>query len=143
MANSIYLREVFLLASLMYFDQFADDRLWEFSLWLEHALGAIRLDKQQVRYEAAQNFVKQDPDNPSNLNLLDVIATCFRPEQVIDHLKMHHTKSVIYASESIEIGNGVQGNYKQAVLDYYEQTKCTSLGSKSNWIVEKLKKGVV
>ena len=141
MANSIFLREIFLLASLMYFDQFEDERLWEFSLWLEHALGAIRLDKQQVRYEAAQNFVKQDPNNPGNLNLLDVISTGFRPEQVIGHLKMHHAHSEIYANESIEVGKGVQGSYKQAVLAYFEQKKRTSLGGKNRWIVEKLKEG--
>jgi hypothetical protein len=141
MANSLFLREVFLLASLMYFDQFDDDKLWEFSLWLEHALGAIRLEKQQVRYEAAQNFVKQDPNNPGNLNLLDVIATGFRPEQVIVHLKTHHTHSEIYLGESIEVGKGVQGNYKQAVLAYFGQTNLTSLGGKDTWIATKLKRG--
>ena len=139
MANSIFLREVFLLSSLMYFDQFEDEKLWEFALWLEHALGAIRLDKQQVRYEAAQNFVKQDPNNPGNLNLFDVIATGFRPEQVIGHLKRHHAHHEIYAGESVEVGKGVQGSYKKAVLDYFEQTKHTSLGGKNTWIVDKLR----
>ncbi|HEY9277096.1 MAG TPA: DUF262 domain-containing protein [Methylotenera sp.] len=141
MANSLFLREVFLLASLMYFDQFGDEKLWEFSLWLEHALGAIRLDKQQVRYEAAQNFVKQDPNNPGNLNLLDVIATSFRPEQIISHLKTHHAHRDSYTGELIETGKGVQGNYKQAVLTYFDQTESTSLGRKDVWIAAKLKVG--
>lgn len=139
MANSIYLREVFLLSSLMYFDQFESEKLWEFSLWLEHALGAIRLDKQQIKYETAQNFVKQDPNNPGNLNLLDVISTGFRPEQVIGHLKMHRARSEIYARESIKVGEGVQGRYKLAVLAYFEQTKHTSLSGKNKWIVDKLR----
>lgn len=138
MANSLYLREVFLLASLMYFDQFEDEKLWEFSLWLEHALGAIRLLKYYVKYETAQNFIKQDTDNPGNLNLLDVIATGFRPEQVINHLKMHHTHRDIYASESIEVGKGAQGRYKEAVLAYFDQTKPASLGGKNAWIADKL-----
>jgi len=138
MANSLYLREVFLLASLMYFDQFDEEKLWEFSLWLEHALGAIRLIKQQVRYEAAQNFVKQDPTNPANLNLLDVISTGFRPEQVISHLKTHHSHRQTYARESIEVGKGVQGEYKQAVLAYFGKKKLTSLAGKDAWIVAKL-----
>lgn len=141
MVNSIYLREIFLLSSLMYFDQFEDEKLWEFSLWLEHALGAIRLDKQQVRYESAQNFVKHDPNNPGNLNLLDVISNGFRPEQVIGHLKAHHAHIKIYANESIEVGKGVQGSYKQAVLAYYEKTKHTSLSGKNKWVDEKLKEG--
>lgn len=141
MANSLFLREVFLLASLMYFDQFDVEKLWEFSLWLEHALGAVRLEKQYVKYETAQNFIKQDLKNPGNLNLLDVIATGFRPEQVIGHLKTYHTHREIYSSESIEVGKGVQGNYKQAVLAYFGQTKLISLGGKDIWIANKLKRG--
>lgn len=134
MANSLFLREIFLLASLMYADQFDDEKLWEFSLWLEHALGAIRLEKQQVRYEAAQNFFKHD-----TLNLLDVIASGYRPEQVITHLKTNHTHAKIYADETIETGKGVQGVYKQAVLTYYEHTEATPLSGKHVWITAKLK----
>ena len=136
MANSLFLREVFLLASLMYSDQFDDEKLWEFSLWLEHALGAIRLEKQQVRYEAAMNFFKKDA-----LNLLDVIASGFRPEQVIDHLKTHHTHRKIYTDENIESGKGVQGVYKQAVVAYYGRTVGGSLSGKDGWITTKLKGG--
>lgn len=136
MANSLFLREVFLLASLMYADQFDDEKLWEASLWLEHALGAIRLEKQQVRYESAQNFFKHDA-----LNLLDVIASGFRPEQVIAHLKTHHTHPDTYANETIETGKGVQGVYKQAVLIYYQRTAVTSLRGKHVWITAKLNGG--
>lgn len=139
MANSLYLREVFLLASLMYFDQFEDEKLWEFSLWLEHALGAIRLLKYYVKYETAQNFIKQNPDNPGNLNLLDVIAAGFRPEQVITHLKKYHAHREIYAKESVEMGEGAQGRYKKAVLAYFEKEKLASLGGKDVWITAKLK----
>lgn len=94
-ANLLFLREIFLLSAVMFVDQFDDEKLWEFSLWLEHALGAIRLEKQQVRYEAAQNFFKQD-----TLNLLDVIASGYRPEQVIAHLKANHTHAKVYADEN-------------------------------------------
>jgi len=136
MANSLFLREIFLLASLMYTDQFDDEKLWEFALWLEHALGAIRLKKEQVRYEAAQNFFKQD-----TLNLLDVIASGYRPEQVIAHLKTNHTHAETYAGETIETGKGVQGVYKRAVLTYYEHTEVTSLRGKHTWITAKLNGG--
>ncbi|NYT45630.1 DUF262 domain-containing protein [Alcaligenaceae bacterium] len=140
MANSLFLREIFLLASLMYFDQFQDEKLWEFSLWLEHGLGAIRLSKQQVRYEAAQNFVKQDPNNPNGLNLLDVIATGFRPEQIISHLKTHHMHRESYTKETIEVGKGVRGLYKRAVLAYFDRADQASLGGKDAWIAVKLKR---
>lgn len=134
MANSLFLREIFLLASLIYVDQFGDQKLWEFALWLEHALGAIRLEKQQVRYEAAQNFFKEDSQN-----LLDVIASGFRPEQVIDHLRLHHTHQKTYDSESIESSKGVQGKYKQAVLAYYSRPPLGSLKGKAHWITAKFK----
>lgn len=136
MANSLYLREVFLLSALMFFDQFGEERLWEFSLWLDHALGAIRMEKQQVRYEAAQNFFKQD-----RLNLLDVIASGYRPEQVINYLKANHTHAEIYAGETTKAGTGVQGVYKQAVLTYYGLEGITSMDGKHWWITAKLKGG--
>lgn len=137
MANSLYLREIFLLAAVMFVDQFGDERLWEFSLWLDHALGAIRLEKQQVRYEAAQNFFRQD-----TLNLLDVIASGYRPEQVIAHLKTNHIHAKTYTEESIMAGKGVQGVYKQAVLTYYERADAASLAGRHSWIDDRLRGGV-
>lgn len=132
-ANSLFLREIFLLASLMYVDQFGDEKLWDFSMWMEHALGAIRLEKQQVRYEAAQNFFKQD-----TLNLLDVIASGYRPEQVIAHLQDFHSRKDTYAGENIETGKGVQGIYKAAVLAYYGRVELKSLSGKESWIGKKI-----
>jgi len=114
--NSLFLQEIYLLASMVYADQFGSDRLWAFSLWLEHALGAIRIEKQQVRQESAQKFFRDAPE----MNLLDVIAGAFRPEQVIDHLKNQSCDT--YRSEKIDITkDGVQATYKKAVLDYYGQ----------------------
>jgi hypothetical protein len=140
MANSLFLREIFLLASLMYADQFGDEKLWEFSLWLEYALGTIRLQKQQVRYEAAQNFFKQD-----SLNLLDVIASGFRPEQVILHLKGFYTRLEDNAKDiigkNIKEGRHVQEVYKEAVLDYYGRMELNSLKEKEVWITAKLNGG--
>ncbi len=127
-ANSIYLREIFVLGALMYADQFGEEKLWEFGLWYEHALGAIRLQKQQVRYEAAKNFYRDD-----TLNLLDVIAGAYLPDQVIGHLKHHHRRDETYATEAIETGKGVQGRYKQAVLGYFQQSS-VSLEGKSGWL---------
>ena len=127
-ANSIYLREIFVLGALMYTDQFGEEKLWEFGLWFEHALGAIRLDKQQVRYEAAKNFFRDD-----TLNLLDVIAGAYLPDQVIGHLKRHHRRDEDYANEAIETGKGVQGRYKQAVLSYFQQSS-ERLKGKAGWL---------
>jgi hypothetical protein len=129
MTNSLFLREIFLLASLMYLDQFDEDRLWEFALRMEHALGAVRLKKEQVRYEAAQIFFRDD-----SLNLLDVIAHSYRPDEVLNHLRTFHTKRDTYASEKIEAGKGVQGSYKKAVLRFYGRDPKESLAEKPQWL---------
>lgn len=129
-ANSIYLREIFILGGLMYADQFGEEKLWEFGLWYEHALGAIRLEKQQVRHEAAKNFFRDD-----TLNLLDVIAGAYLPEQAINHLKQYHRHDERYATEQIETGKGVQGRYKESVLKYFNQTS-ERLKGKAGWIEE-------
>lgn len=136
-ANSLYLREAFLLSALVYVDQFGDEQLWEFALWLEHALGAVRLEKQQVRFEAAVIFFREGV-----LNLLDVIAGAFHPEQVIRHLRAYHARREVYAKEAIESGTGVQGRYKQAVLAYYGRTAAQSLHGKDQWIDARLARGV-
>lgn len=131
-ANSLYLQEVFLLASLVYVDQFGNDRLLAFSLWLENALGALRMEKQQVRQETAQKFFRDDEVK----NLLDVISGAFRPEEVIAHLQAGLSDA--YVSEKVDVSQGgVQAAYKQAVLNYFgEQTD--TLRDKRKWIERRL-----
>lgn len=127
--NSLFLREVFLLSLLMFADQFGEVKLWEFSLWMEHALGAVRLEKQQVRRETAQNFFKE-----RDVNLLDVIARAYRPEQVIRHLRQHHAGQAVYAQEQVALNAGtVQATYKLAVLRYFGKEE-GSLQNKHRWI---------
>jgi hypothetical protein len=134
--NSLFLEEIFLLAALFYADQFFSERLWAFSLWLEHALGAVRVEKQQVRQETAQKFFRDAPV----MNLLDVIAGAFRPDQVIDHLKSQRYDG--YRSEQIDMEkNGVQAKYKQAVLDYYGQPPDCGLAAKGEWVTRRLAAG--
>ncbi|NML42500.1 DUF262 domain-containing protein [Ramlibacter sp. G-1-2-2] len=129
MTNSLFLREIHVLALLMFADQFGDSRLWEFSLWLEHALGALRLNQDQVRRETAQKFFRD-----ADLNLLDVIAGAYRPEQVIRHLRQNTKTDEAYAQEQVQrSGSGVQARYKQAVLRYFHK-EADSLQHKRQWI---------
>lgn len=113
---SLYLKELFVLSSVMYYDKFGSDKLLEFSLWLDHVLGAVRIEKQYIFKEAPLKFLKE-----SDNNLLDVISQAFRPEEVIQFLKnINHTKDV-YANENVERGKGVQGVYKHNILYYYDK----------------------
>ncbi len=128
---SLYLREMFLLASVMYVDQFSYSQLLPFALWLDYALGAIRIQKQYIFKEAPLIFLRDSPHN-----LLDVIANAFRPEEVIAHLKKDPLAGLIYEGEIIEPRKGVQGRYKQRVLSYYG--KEGSLKNRARWIAPKL-----
>jgi hypothetical protein len=131
---SVYLQELFLLASVMYFDQFGDSQLLRFALWLDHVLGAIRLQKAYIFKEAPIKFLRDEA-----MNLLDVIANAFRPEDVIRYLQQHQWVNDEYDKESIEKRGGVQGRYKQAVLGYYR--RAGSLRGKAGWIDALLAEG--
>jgi hypothetical protein len=130
--SSPYLRELFLLASVMYVDQFGLDDLLRFALWLDHGLGAIRIEKRYVFAEAAVIFLRDE-----QMNLLDVIAGAFRPEEVVAYLQKsaRHKADAIYDQENIE-KRGVQLRYKQAVLRYYNQGETSSLKDKRAWITD-------
>jgi hypothetical protein len=125
---SLYLKELFVLSTVMYYDKFGSTKLLEFSLWLDHVLGAIRIEKQYIFKEAPLKFLKE-----SDNNLLDVISQAFRPEEVIQFLKtINHTKDT-YQNEKIERGKGVQGVYKHNVLIYYGKT---DFSHKAGWITD-------
>lgn len=125
---SLYLKELFVLSTVMYYDKFGSTKLLEFSLWLDHVLGAIRIEKQYIFKEAPLKFLKE-----SDNNLLDVISQAFRPEEVILFLKtINHTKDT-YQNEKIESGKGVQGVYKHNLLSYYGKI---DFSNKADWIIE-------
>lgn len=113
---SIYLKELFLLSVLIYYDKFGSMKLLEFSLWLDYVLGSIRIEKQLVMKQAPLNFLKNH-DN----NLLDVISQAFRVEEVILFLKNLTSIKEIYEQEEIETDIGVRGVYKGNILRYYNK----------------------
>ncbi|MNJ20882.1 hypothetical protein D3C77_152240 [compost metagenome] len=136
--NQEYLREIFMLCSLVYVDQFDVEQLTAFALRLEFLLGAIRLEKKQVKQETAANFFRL-----AQLNLLDVIAQSYHPKQVLDFLQeRQQAVASLYADETIEVGSGVQGRYKRAVLAFYQMqadSECRNLADKSQWLEAFLK----
>ena len=138
-SNQEYLREIFLLASLLYVDQFDYEQLMAFALRLEFLLGAIRLDKQQVRQETAANFFRD-----GDLNLLDVIAQSHHPRQVLEYLYQQQRQCAEpYRDEQVVIGKGVQGRYKQAVLNYFHPEAgmgCERLADKPSWVESVIKR---
>lgn len=126
---SPYLRELYKLAALMYVDQFGSSQLLRFGLWLDHVLGAIRLQKAYVFDRAPLRYLMD-----KELNLLDVISGAYRPEEVIDFLRADDMATLVYKSKSIRKvvrGKGVQGRYLDALLSYYGKD---SLQDKACWV---------
>lgn len=128
---SLYLKELYLLAIVMYFDKFGSKRLLEFTLCFDHVIGALRLEKYYIFKEAPLKFIKET-DN----NIFDVISQSFLPDEIIEFLS--ELKSV---GQNIEIAkvyaktdlpeNGVRGNYKDSLFKYYDRG---SFLDKENWI---------
>ncbi len=131
---SNYLRELYLLATLMYIDQFGTKNLLRFALWLDHVLGAIRLYKQYIFRQAPMIYLRD-----SSRNLLDVIAGAFTPDEVIEFLKSDTWADSVYRDENtkqIKLGMGVQGVYLKLVMDYYGKQE--NIKDKRRWIEERL-----
>jgi hypothetical protein len=131
---SIYLRELFLLSCMLYADQFGTRRLLGFALWLDHALGAIRIHKDYVFAQAPIIFLRDAP-----MNLLDVISSAYRAEDVTEYLETFAAgvgadrPDDIYRKEAVT-KNGVKLAYKNRVLAYYGKTKSNSLKGRRSWI---------
>ncbi|WP_067521905.1 DUF262 domain-containing protein [Endozoicomonas ascidiicola] len=88
--TSHYLRELFNLAVLAHVDQFGTQGLLRFALWLDHALGALRLTKA-IYEPAIRKFLKE-----RDQNLLDVIVGAYRPEEVVAFLQSDQDAKASY-----------------------------------------------
>jgi hypothetical protein len=118
--NSPYLRQLHRLAVLMYYDQFGEEKLLQFAWALEYVLGAIRLTKQRVFQRSAMKYLEE-----ARLNLLDVIAGAYRPEEVFQFLMRpehrvgdDHQLKDAYADGRPD-GNGIQARYYDQLWSYF------------------------
>ncbi len=119
---SIYLRDLFKLAIVMYYDVFEENQLLKFVYHLDYLLGSIRIGKSLVKKESAQKCFTE-PD----YNLLDVIAYAYAPVEVTRFLKelpkLDDIYQRIYKKENELPKEGVQTRYRERVVNYFEKTK--------------------
>lgn len=134
---SVYLREAFLLCVLMFVDQFGTSALLEFALRLDHELGGIRIERGSVYGNTVKKYFRE-----RRLNLLDVIAGAFTPQEVFDYLKQGTIQTKDESVEkqyktasvaAIKDIQGVQWRYMAAVLAYYGKDEA-DLCTKPDWI---------
>lgn len=147
---TIYLRQPFLLASLLYVDRFEDCRLLEFALWLEHVIGAERMYNRAVHQASVRRVLGGWDGRP---NLLDVIAHAAIPDTIIRTLRNLPGIDGPYRDFDADCENfkrgadprglGTQKAYACAVREYYEQSEAQPLANKREWIGGRLRTGKV
>ncbi|BAU58691.1 protein of unknown function DUF262 family [Halorhodospira halochloris] len=128
---SHYLRQAFLLASMLYIDRFGTCRLYEFALWLEYILGAERLIKASIFQSSSRSVLERnDAGSESIGNLLDFIAVNEIPDPVIRALQEDRAadKALEKAlQDNISEGSftfgehSVRDRYIKAVSRYFNQ----------------------
>mgnify|MGYP002639747092 CR=1 FL=1 len=126
---SDYLRQLFRLSTVVYVDRLGTAQLDAFCLWMDHHLGAVRLTKHSVFRATAMNMLRDGP-----VNLLDRIASAYRPEEVLSLLHTPGEHDAIYQQPLAD--RGVRLRYAEALLTFYGQTG--SLGGKRSWIERRL-----
>jgi hypothetical protein len=139
---SPYLTNLYRLAVLMYVDRLGFNRVFEFALWLDHVVGAIRLEKYYIFEQAPLNFLKDE-----KINLLDLIAFSYEGQEVIDYLKKQLGIQEQYQAENgweEQINGdsyGVKERYVKALSSfYYGENSKKGLSNKHNDIDGLVKK---
>ncbi len=130
---SIYLRELYLLCIVFYYDKFSNDRLFEFALWLDYLIGSIRVELQSIRKQRQLIFF-HDIDN-----ILDFMDMAYLPEEVINFIKYQEGVGEKYRKHLPQIlnenPNSVRNRYIKKVAEYYGK-EVADTGNKKEWIEE-------
>lgn len=113
-----YLQDLFKLCMLLYYNQFGEDGLFAFTLWLDYYIGAYRIGQRNIMAQTAMNMVK-DPDQ----NLFDVITSAYLPNEIFQFLRKS-CQSWKYKKEYKV--NSVRAAYIQALERYYDNSLTTT-----------------
>jgi len=118
---SAYLQSLYRLALLSYLDRLGSDGLYSFALWLDYRLGAIRLEKEDIRRETPLKFLRD-----AKRNLLDVICYAYRSEDIVTFLQQRDVSKLYEANQGwkneIVEDRLVKQRYVAALAKYYEVT---------------------
>lgn len=125
---SHYLRQAFLMASMLYIDRFGTCRLYEFALWLEYILGAERLSKFSVFQASSKSVLNRIGGNGEAVgNLLDFIALNEIPDPVIrvlrddkaaDEALLWGLNDMTNSPKKVD-AHSVRGRYIRALRHYF------------------------
>ena len=125
---SVYLKELFKLATVLYYDKFGDENIYKFAQYLDLFIGAKRIGLKSIYAQTPIKLLREEKQN-----LLDVIVFSFEPDEVFDFIKENFNKEA-YQNEEIETDHKVQGRYKKALLEWYKKDETESLKDRLGWI---------
>ena len=128
---SVYLRDLFKLSVIMYYDIFEMDGLLKFAYHLDYLLGSTRVNQSVVKKESAQKCLT-DPSH----NLLDIIAHAYTVQEIMEFIKGIPGKDTIYKKMKTPAKNGVQDKYRKRVMKYFGKN-ATEFKNRKSWLNEK------
>lgn len=125
---SVYLRQFMQLCLLTYYDCFGQHQLVQATYCFDYWIGAIRLSKQQVRKESVTLSIRD-----YEYNLLDVITQAYAPGEIFGTVYGMETLRTVYEEQSgVDYVRGVQGRYRQRMLDYFDRSY-SQLTCRESW----------
>ena len=138
---SIYLREFFMLCSVCYYDKFEHYKLYEFSLWLEYVLGAIRIEQSMIVEKTVPKIVRELP-----YNIIDIIIGAYSSDEAIDYLQSirkigNNEITQIYRFKNISgkiDEESIRDRYLKNIKSFFNQEDAIDLSKKHDWISERI-----
>lgn len=135
---SVYLREFFILCIVCYYDKFEHNKLFEFSLWIEYILGAIRVKQSMIVERTIPKTIRELP-----YNIVDIILGAYTSDEIINYLQDiekidNEDIEKIYSFEKID-ENSIRDRYVKSIKKYYKQNNENNLKDKRIWIEQRLK----
>lgn len=132
---SEYLKSLYRLCTVLYYDKFESNEIDKFAKFLDYYIGVYRVELSSIYDKTAIRILRDKKQN-----LLDIISEAFIPEQVFDFI-MDNTNDTVFRDETIPLVKdegqpiyAVRSNYKRALLKYYNKEDQTSLKALKEWI---------
>ena len=124
-----------------YYDKFEHHKLFEFSLWLEYILGAIRVQHSMIVERTIPKTVRDMP-----YNIIDIILGAYTSNEAIDYLKSikqidNSDLEQIYKFEKISgkiDENSIRDRYVKSIIKYFKQNNVQNLKDKRIWIEQRI-----
>lgn len=131
-----------MLCVVCYYDKFEHNKLFEFSLWLEYLLGAVRIKQSMIVERTIPKTIRELP-----YNIVDIILESYTSDEIISYLQNiekidNENIDKIYSFEKISgqiYEDSIRDRYIKLVKKYYKQNNEKNLKDKKIWIDQRLK----